>query len=428
MSDPIDARALRNTAGAAWLARIRVVELLAIAALALFAPFETPSILRVLLTGTWLIDAVCTGFFAARGVTGRPQVLGLLLVLDAILLTFALAIHGGPTNPASAFFLVECAFAALLLPVTAAATVLGATVAGYALLLFGPPPFGSASCHVDASAYAEHLRGMFVVDAFASVFLVAVVHRLRASLERVEASLADAERRKARHEKLASLSSLAATAAHELGTPLGTIRVVAKELERAAETLGNSSLLDDARLIRAEVERCRGLLNELGQRAGSAQGEAPIRIDAVGFGQALREILAERSLSASVDVRAERASFRAPKVALVRTVTNLVKNAIDASEPGAASPAVTVECTLVGVSITVDDAGSGMSDEVLAQAGEPFFTTKSEGKGLGLGVFLARELAEGLDGSLTYERRMPAGMRATLSWPHAPSAAPTDTP
>lgn len=60
MSDPIDARALRNTAGAAWLARIRVVELVAIAALALFAPVETPSILRVLLTGTWLIDAVCT--------------------------------------------------------------------------------------------------------------------------------------------------------------------------------------------------------------------------------------------------------------------------------------------------------------------------------------------------------------------------------
>jgi two-component system sensor histidine kinase RegB len=290
-------------------------------------------------------------------------------------------------------------------------------VGGYALLLFGPAPFGSASCHVDARAYVEHLRGMFVVNAFASAFLVAVVHRLRAALARVEASLAESERRKRRHEKLASLSSLAATAAHELGTPLGTIRVVAKELERTAERLGDASLLDDARLVRAEVERCRALLGELGQRAGSAQGEAPMTIDAARFVAELGALLGERGLSARLDHEPSLVHFRAPRVALLRTVANLVKNAHDASGPTSALPCVALTLEGDHVCIRVDDDGAGMGDDVLAQIGEPFFTTKGDGRGLGLGVFLARELAEGLDGDLTYARRSPRGVRATLRWP-----------
>jgi two-component system sensor histidine kinase RegB len=426
MKATLDRPALRSSTGAAWLLRIRVVELVAIAVLAVFAPEGTSSVLRTLLVGTWLLDAFCTGFVAVRRDLERSAMLAALLVLDALLLTLALAMHGGPTNPASAFFLVECAFAALLLPPTAAAAVLGTTVGGYALLLFGPAPFGSASCHVDAAAYAEHLRGMFVVDAFASIFLVAVVHRLRSNLERVEASLADAERRKARHEKLASLSSLAATAAHELGTPLGTIRVVSKELERAAASMGNAALLEDARLIRDEVERCRGLLQELGQRSGSAQGEAPATLTCETFARELRSMLAERNLPATVCVDGAPHAFRAPRVALLRSVTNLVKNGLEATAPGGAAPVVAIEGSPSSIRIHIDDDGAGMTDDVFALAGEPFFTTKGEGKGLGLGVFLARELAAGLDGQLTFERRSPRGLRATLAWPRLDTT--TDVP
>jgi two-component system sensor histidine kinase RegB len=408
----------RASTQASWLLGVRLAELAAVGALVLAPGAAVPEALRTLFVGALALNAGYTLLHRRRSLAARPFATAALLALDAVVVTLALASRGGPTNPASVLFLVISSLGALLLPLHEAALVLGATVGGYALLLFGPAPFGSASCHVDASAYAEHLRGMFVVNAFASAFLVAVVHRLRSALARVEASLAEAERRKRRHEKLASLSSLAATAAHELGTPLGTIRVVAKELERAAERLGDEGLRDDARLVRAEVERCRALLGELGQRAGSAQGEAPVSLEATAFVAEIHALLAERGLGARIDLEPALARFRAPRVALLRCIANLVKNACDASAPTSAPPRVRFALEDGSVCIHVDDDGAGMSDEVLAQVGEPFFTTKAEGRGLGLGVFLARELAEGLDGELVYARRTPRGMRATLRWPH----------
>jgi two-component system sensor histidine kinase RegB len=411
----------RASTRVAWLTGVRLVGLAGAALVALLGRGEAPEPMRGALFAVLALNAAATVVLQSRRRFDRPLTIATVLVLDAALLTVTLATRGGPTNPASVLFLVVSALGALLLPVREALAVLAATIGGYALLLFGPPPFGSTSCHVDASAYAEHLRGMFSVNALTSAFLVAIVQRLRTTLERVEASLADAERRKTRHEKLASLSSLAATAAHELGTPLGTIRVVSRELERAAERLGDASLLDDARLVRAEVERCRELLGELGQRTGSAHGEAPARMSARTFAAELRLLLEERGLRAEVSSPATDFAFTAPRRALLRTIANLVKNAIDASLPESATPSVSISRAQDEVRITVEDDGAGMSTATLAQLGEPFFTTKGPEHGLGLGVFLARELAEGLEGSLHYAPRTPRGTLAVFAWPDHPT-------
>jgi two-component system sensor histidine kinase RegB len=140
------------------------------------------------------------------------------------------------------------------------------------------------------------------------------------------------------------------------------------------------------------------------------------------FADELRQLLADRNLSATVLVDGGHHAFRAPRVALLRSVTNLVKNGLEATAPGGADPVVALEGSGAWVRIHVDDDGAGMTHDVFALAGEPFFTTKGEGKGLGLGVFLARELAEGLDGALTFERRAPRGLRATLAWPRLDSS------
>lgn len=410
----------RASTRVAWLTGVRLVGLFGAALVALVGRSDTPEPLRSVLFVALLTNGAASVYLQSRKRFDRPLTIATVLVLDAVMLTVTLAARGGPTNPASVLFLVVSALGALLLPLREALVVLAATIGGYALLLFGPSPFGSASCHVDASAYAEHLRGMFSVNALTSAFLVAIVQRLRTTLERVEASLAEAERRKTRHEKLASLSSLAATAAHELGTPLGTIRVVSRELERTAERLGDRSLLDDARLVRAEVERCRELLGELGQRTGSAHGEAPSRIHASAFASDLRVLLEDRGLNAVVVVTEPDFGFTAPRRSLLRTIANLVKNAVEARTDESAPPCVTVARTLEGTCITVEDDGAGMTPDTLAQLGEPFFTTKGPEHGLGLGVFLARELAEGLDGSLHYAPRASRGTITTFSWPDHP--------
>ncbi len=410
----------RASTRVAWLTGVRIVGLVGAALTGLLGRAETSEPLRSLALAVLVTNGAATLYLQSRKRFDRPLTIATVLVLDAVMLTVTLAARGGPTNPASVLFLVVSALGALLLPVREALAVLAATIGGYALLLFGPAPFGSASCHVDASAYAEHLRGMFSVNALTSAFLVAIVQRLRTTLERVEASLAEAERRKSRHEKLASLSSLAATAAHELGTPLGTIRVVSRELERAAERLGDRTLLDDARLVRTEVERCRELLGELGQRTGSAHGEAPSRMQASTFASELKVLLGERGLRAEVASPDPDFVFAAPRRSLLRTIANLVKNAVDAQLPESVPPRVTVTRNHEGTCIAVADDGAGMDPATVAQLGEPFFTTKGPEHGLGLGVFLARELAEGLDGSLQYAAGPSRGTIATFFWPDQP--------
>ncbi len=407
-----------------WLAGVRFVGLCGAAIVTLLGGVRAAEPLRTLVYVVLFADGAASVYFQSRRRYDRPSAVATVLVLDAALLTVTLARHGGPTNPASVLFLVLSALGALLLPLREALAVLTSSIGGYALLLFGPAPFGSASCHVDANAYEEHLRGMFSVNALTSTFLVAIVQRLRATLEKVETSLAEAERRKSRHEKLASLSSLAATAAHELGTPLGTIRVVSRELERTAERIGDRSLLDDARLVRSEVERCRELLGELGQRSGSAHGEGPSRLHASTFACELRAMLEDRGLAAAVRSPSEDFSFLAPHRSLLRTVANLVKNAVDARHPESLLPDVSIVHTCGETRITVEDDGVGMSASTRAQLGEPFFTTKCPDSGLGLGVFLARELAEGLGGSLHFEARTPRGTIARLAWPDDTNGAP----
>jgi two-component system sensor histidine kinase RegB len=198
--------------------------------------------------------------------------------------------------------------------------------------------------------------------------------------------------------------TLAAGAAHELSTPLGTIAVAARELERASSRQGPASLVDDARLIRTEVDRCQFILSRLSGRAGSGIPDEPALLPPAA--------LARRAAEGLPATHRQRLQIRVAEELLqpsagaeaADAVSSLLKNAFDASHPE--SPVVLrIEPRGPMLRIEVHDQGSGMSDEVMRRAGEPFFTTKDAGRGLGLGVFLARTFAERLGGTLWFERR-----------------------
>ncbi len=344
-----------------------------------------------------------------------------VLGLDVLLLTGLLYFTGGPFNPFSFLYLVHIALAAVVLQprwtwplVGLAALCFGALFYDHVgLSLDGNDGGGQHMHHM-----RTHLEGMWVAFAVAAVFIVTFVQRVSRALARREQELAEAHAVTARHEKLAALATLAAGAAHELSTPLSSIAVAAKELERTLELRApGDETAADARLIRQEVARCREILAQLAADAGHSAGEPIARTavaDLVAMAAAglprtppvvVRASPTAGSVELTLPVRAVSAALRA-----------VLKNGQQASGPTSA-----VELTADRVDgclrFTVKDAGPGMSPDVLARAGEPFFTTKPPAAGMGLGLFLARTVLERLGGRLLLDSASGRGTTASLFIP-----------
>ena len=153
-----------------------------------------------------------------------------------------------------------------------------------AVLFVWHRPLPAAASH---EQYMElHLRGMWVAFGVAASFIVYFLLRVRRALAQRETELARSRLMAARQERLASLATLAAGAAHELSTPLATIAVVMKELQRRASLVdAGASVMDDLRLVREQVDRCRAILERMSSDAGETIGEGARGHDGAGGGR-----------------------------------------------------------------------------------------------------------------------------------------------
>jgi two-component system, sensor histidine kinase RegB len=328
---------------------------------------------------------------------------------------------GGASNPFSVFYLVHVALSALLLAPRRAWLVTALTSLAFASLFVLPSHvIDPHAMHMHHGASSLHLQGMWLAYSLAAGFVVHFVSRVASSLQARERELFELQRSAARSEKLASLSTLAAGAAHELGTPLGTIALVAKELERGLERGAEATeLSQDARLIRQEVERCRDILQRMAANAGEGTGEMPGQFSSAAVEQSLSEALGSGGGQIAFEHSGEPAELVLPKRLLVQVLANLVRNAVDAQrEAGTSEPIRVVSRVADGrAAFEILDHGAGIPDHARARIGEPFFTTKAPGRGLGLGVFLARAFAEKVGGELTLSARPSGGTLARLSVP-----------
>ena len=174
---------------------------------------------------------------------------GTLLAIDTLLLTISLALTGGPQNPFSVFYLVYITLAAVVLGArwTWFLTVLAACSYGslFLYLMTRPPEVpGDHSTHIAVGL--SHLQGMWWAFLLAASLTAYFVVKLSSAIERRDRELALMREQALRHERLASLTTLAAGAAHELSTPLATIAVVTGEIERALEQARAASIANAA--------------------------------------------------------------------------------------------------------------------------------------------------------------------------------------
>lgn len=358
---------------------------------------------------------------AVRGRRLRAPECAAVLAFDVLQLTALLALVGGASNPFSILYLVQISMAALILGPRWTWSLAALAASAYATLFVLVPAPVMMHDHT-GEGFASHLRVMWVAFTAAAALITYFVARLSGELERRESELRAVRERAVRHERVAALTTLAAGAAHELGTPLGTVAVAAGELQRVVERTGGpaaDAMRDDLRLIRRELDRCRRILDGMAAGAGELVGEAPATIPASILLDEVRAALRPGEVE-RLDTRDACGPDRlvAPRRALAGAVANLVRNAFDASPGGRVTLSV-VPAPNGGVRLTVEDAGSGMPADVLARAGEPFFTTKPPGQGLGLGLFLARSLADRLGGRFEIDSAPGAGTRVSIELPSA---------
>lgn len=369
--------------------------------------------------------------FVPRLSARYPQrTIAALFVLDILCLTGVLGLTGGAMNPFTVLYLVQITLSAVVLQ-KAWTWFLGVISAlCFGLLFFFNVPMPGLHVHEAEPGLSPHLIGMWIAFLVATMLIIFFTGKISDSLRKREQQILTLQAEIARSERLASLVTLAAGAAHELGTPLGTIAVISRELERYASTLADEeAALEDAKLIRSEVERCRKILERMSVDGAEPLGEAA---QSIRVGDLVKEVIDQFAESqrpritvaiASVDTTAT-----LPVQATVQSLIALTRNALDASD---ASSLVSLSAAQLDREIvfSVDDQGRGMSESILRRIGEPFFTTKEPGSGMGLGVFLARTFAERIGGCLTFESRLGHGTRARLKLPmdalkkETPSAA-----
>lgn len=389
----------------------------------LLLPLDLPLVALGVIIALEAVTNPLAGWLAASRPTGHGLLFGLMTV-DLAALGAMFYFTGGPSNPFNVLFLANISLSAVVLPVrhTAALVVLSAALFGLLFEFHHPLPGLGHHDHGHAGHGTDpmslHLRGMWVAFALAAAFIAYFVTRVREALAQRDAALQAAEVAGERSRRLASLATLAAGAAHELGTPLGTIAVAARELERELESAQGAESADwraDARLIRAEVERCRAVLGQLSSDAGQSTGEMLAPMSAAALLDRAVQALSE---GRRVAVRADDAARSVQVVgagAVERALRCVLENALKAQPTGV----VDVRAVIDGpwLRLSVQDRGEGMSGDVLAHATEPFFTTRESGDGMGLGLFLATSAAEQLGGDLTLDSRPGVGTTVTIRLP-----------
>ena len=387
-------------------------------------PMQIGLCLAAIALSAWLNLFLKIRYPSSLRLSGRTATL--LLGYDVLQLSALLYLTGGLQNPFSILILVPVMVSATTLAprltvMLGALVIVAVTVLG---LWHMPLPWAESAFIALPFLY---ILGVWVALTCAVVFMGVYAFRVAEESRQLADALMATELVLAREQHLSALDGLAAAAAHELGTPLATIALVAKELERAL-TPGPHD--DDMKLLREQVARCREILKTL---TSLDEGDAPF--ERMAMRHMLEEIVAPHrnfgvalEVAALGDPAAEPSWLRNPSV--LYGIGNIVENAVDFAR---SRVTVTARWDADRVEVEVADDGPGFAPEIIDRLGEPYVSSRAAGRGapveaggLGLGFFIAKTLLERSGAQLKLRNAPPplTGARIRITWPRARFAAP----
>lgn len=339
----------------------------------------------------------------------------LMLCYDLLQLSALLYFTGGLQNPFSLLMVVPVAVSASTQPLRITVIIGSLAVACASLLTVVHEPLPWTPDNIQPLPLV-YVLGIWTALVSCIAFMAAYAWRTAEETRQMSDALAATELLLAREQKLSALDGLAAAAAHGLGTPLSTIALVAKELER--ELPQDSPLLEDVQLLRSQAARCRDILRSLARNTG----EPDAVFSRMSLGHVIEEVVEPfRIFGITITVRLRPPPAKSgqpdPEPVLARNagvlyaLSNLVENAVDYAT---SQVEIIADWNKNEIHLAIIDDGPGFAPHIISRLGDPYVTTRArnqtqetnaEVEGLGLGFFIAKTLLERYDAALRLENR-----------------------
>jgi two-component system, sensor histidine kinase RegB len=355
-----------------------------------------------------------TGFSATTRLTERS--VALLLGYDVLQLAFLLALTGGLQNPFAILLIVPVTLSATTLSLRTTIGLCLFVVAAATVLALWPTdlPWYEGAFRLPAL----YVGGLWLALVLGTALIAGYAWRVADEARRLSDALAATQMALAREQQLSALGGLAAAAAHELGSPLATIAVIARELANSVPA--DSPLAEDIAALVSESQRCREILRSLSQK-GESEEHAPFTrmplsnlLETVAEGCRRRPGIAVNSMIERLTAGSVEPQL-VPTPELRHALANLIDNAIQFAER---EVRIVVSLDPEQVEVRIEDDGAGFPAEVLELLGEPYLSTRNEAGGLGLGIFIAQTLLARTGATLHFGNRA-RGARVTIIWSRA---------
>jgi two-component system sensor histidine kinase RegB len=370
------------------------------------------ALLLVLLLFTGLNIATWLRSLQAWPVTELEFLLQILA--DIFGLSLLLYLSGGATNPFISYFLVPLSITAATLPWRFTWLVAVLCIGIYSLLLVFHQPLAVFALHNHgAPRFNLHIIGMWANFTFSALLITYFVVRMAQALRSREQLLNQLREEDLRDEQIMAVATLAAGTAHELGTPLSTMKILLEELQQ--DSIVNTPLSEDLGILARQVEVCRSTLKKLVATADRNRSGLDTHYQA---GEYFRELIRdwhllhpEAKLSLDIDPQLDHLQLSGDAT-LKQALINLLNNARDASPRGIA---VAVTANSAGVTMVILDQGPGLPNDIAEQIGKPIIINSDSG--LGIGLLLTHATLNKFGGNVTLYRRAQGGTRTEATLP-----------